>query len=121
MNKVLIAIGSNYDAESRIEDVRVLLQDSFGEVVFSPTMQTKDVNMEGPDFINLVAVFHTNLSYQQVNALFKKLQTDCGNSEEARRRNEVAMDLDILAFNNRLYHLNDWKRPYIQQLVAKII
>lgn len=121
MNKILIAIGSNHEAERRMDEVRVLLQDSFGDIVFSPSIQTKDINMEGPDFINMVAVFHTSLSYQQVNTLLKKLQSTCGNSEEARSRHEVAMDLDILAVNNRLYHLNDWKRPYIQQLVNTIL
>ena len=121
MNKILIAIGSNHEVERRMNEVRVLLQDSFGDVVFSPSMQTKDINMEGPDYINMVAVFHTSLSYQQVNSLLKKLQSMCGNSEEARSRHEVAMDLDILAFNDRLYHLNDWQRPYIKQLVNTIL
>ena len=121
MNKILIAIGSNHEAERRMNEVRVLLQDSFGDVVFSPSMQTKDINMEGPDYINMVAVFHTSLSYQQVNSLLKKLQSMCGNSEEARSRHEVAMDLDILAFNDRLYRLNDWQRPYIKQLVNTIL
>lgn len=121
MNKILIAIGSNHEAEKHLDEVRVLLQDSFSDIVFSPSMQTKDINMEGPDYLNMVAVFHTGLSYQQVNSLLKKLQSMCGNSEEARSRHEVAMDLDILAFNNRLYHLNDWQRPYIQELVNTIL
>lgn len=121
MNKILIAIGSNHEAERRMNEVKVLLQVFFSDIVFSPSMQTKDINMEGPDYINMVAVFHTSLSYQQVNSLLKKLQTMCGNSEEARSRHEVAMDLDILAFNDRLYHLNDWQRPYIKQLVNTIL
>ena len=88
MNKILIAIGSNHEAERRMNEVRVLLQDSFGDVVFSPSMQTKDINMEGPDYINMVAVFHTSLSYQQVNSLLKKLQSMCGNSETAKHVRE---------------------------------
>ena len=76
MNKILIAIGSNHEAERRMDEVRVLLQGFFSDIVFSPSMQTKDINMEGPDYINMVAVFHTSLSYQQVNSLLKKLQKD---------------------------------------------
>ena len=119
MNKVLIAIGSNHDAERHLEEVRILLKDSFGNgIVFSPTIQTADVNKEGPDYINALAVITTSMNYQKVKALLKQLETMCGNTKEARKRHEVAMDLDILAFNNRRYHLNDWNRNYIQELMG---
>lgn len=121
MNKILIAIGSNHDAERHLEEVRILLKDSFGDdIVFSPTLQTADVKKEGPDFINALAVITTNMSYQEVKALLKKLEEKCGNTKEARKRHEVAMDLDILAFNNRRYHLNDWNRSYIQELIKHL-
>lgn len=121
MNKILIAIGSNHDAERHLEEVRILLKDSFGnDIVFSPTLQTADVNKEGPDFINALAVITTNMSYQEVKAFLKQLEKKCGNCKEARKRHEVAMDLDILAFNNRRYHLNDWNRSYIQELIKHL-
>lgn len=121
MNKVLIAIGSNHDAERHLEEVRILLKDSFGNgIVFSPTMQTADVNKEGPDYINVLAIFETHLSYREVNSILKQLEIRCGDTKEKRKQHEVAMDLDILAFNQRRYHLNDWKRNYIQELIGHL-
>lgn len=117
MNKVLIAIGSNHDAERHLKEVRFLLKDSFDNgIVFSPTMQTADVNKEGPDYINALAIFETHLSYREVNTMLKQLEIRCGDTKEKRKQHKVAMDLDILAFNHRRYHLNDWKRNYIQEL-----
>ena len=121
MNKVLIAIGSNHDAERHLEEVRILLKDSFGNgIVFSPTMQTADVNKEGPDYINALAIFETHLSYREVNSILKKLEIRSGYTKEKRKQHEVAMDLDILAFNQRRYHLKDWKRTYIQELLGHL-
>ena len=121
MNKVLIAIGSNHDAVRHLEEVRILLKDSFGNgIVFSPTMQTADVNKEGPDYINALAIFETHLSYREVNSMLKQLEIRCGDTKEKREQHEVAMDLDILTFNQRRYHLKDWKRTYIQELLGHL-
>ena len=121
MNKVLIAIGSNHDAERHLDEVRILLKDSFGDdIVFSPTMQTEDVNKEGPDFINALAIIETDLTYREVNSMLKQLEIRCGDTKEKRKQHEIVMDLDILAFNYRRYHLKDWERTYIQELIKHL-
>ena len=43
-----------------------------------------------------------------------------GGSKGEHRKGIVRIDLDILYFDDRKYHEEDWKRSYIRRLLAEM-
>lgn len=122
MKEVLIAIGSNHLARKHIKQAKELLLLTFGrEIVFSSVIKTKAVDIQSPDFLNCVAYFHTDDTYEKVRKQLKQMETVCEDTRQKRMRNIVEMDLDILSYDGLRHHQKDWNRDYIHQLTSELI
>lgn len=118
---LIIAMGSNYNQESHIEDAKELLRATFKDVTFSEPMWTKPIGLKGSDmFLNMVAVARSTYSKQFVEDALKYTEKKCGRKASGSHRGLIALDLDLLRFDDELLRADDWKRGYIKKLFRQI-
>lgn len=118
-SRVLVAVGSNYDAEECIATAQRILNKEFPNIRFSKVVETKAIGIEGsPPFRNFLAAFDTAMSVHELNVFLKKIEYACG--RDSRNRNEIPLDVDLLSYNGIRYHVSDWNRPYIRSLLDEL-
>ena len=65
--------------------------------------------------MNQLITGKTELSIEELSLQLKEIE-----AEVHRTKKLVTIDLDLMQYDNQRYHLNDWPRPYIQQLLDDI-
>ncbi|MCR5129843.1 MAG: 2-amino-4-hydroxy-6-hydroxymethyldihydropteridine diphosphokinase [Prevotella sp.] len=118
--ELIIAIGSNTSQQTNMKLARQMLIRQFGEVVFTRDLETTPIGLDSDSFLNCLACTQTTLMYRQVKTVLKQLEQEMGASEEEKAAGRVIIDLDILRFNGRRYHVKDWDRPYVKQLISEL-
>ena len=48
------------------------------------------------------------------------MEQTCGNTDRLREQGIVVLDIDILKYGDKKMHIDDWQRPYIQQLLKEM-
>ncbi len=118
-NKIILALGSNTDQEMNMMKVEQLLKDLFGEVAFSTQLWTMPIGLTSEKFINCLAFIKTTHGLPQVSRAIKQLERKCGNTKAERSKGLIKMDIDILKFNDTIFHEDDWERNYIKTLMKQ--
>lgn len=101
MEEVYIGIGSNLEPIKNIKKVKKELKKYF-KCYFSKTYPYKSMGFKGPDFLNLVAKFSTNLDLIEVQKIFSKIETFLGRGENQHGLSNRVIDIDILLFGNKV-------------------
>ncbi len=117
---ILLALGSNSQPLAKMAEAKSLLGRIFQDISFSREIWTKPIGVGGDDFRNSIAYASTNLSLSQVLSKLKEVETLCGRTPEESMRNIIKMDVDLLKYDYQCYHEDDWKRPYIRQLIEEM-
>ena len=65
--------------------------------------------------MNRLAIAKTSLSVEEVERTLKAIE-----AESRRSPKHVTIDLDLMQYDDQHYHLKDWSRPYILQLIHDI-
>jgi len=112
MHAVLIAIGSNHQQAAHIQWACQRLSRLLTELQLSPRLWTADIHGSGSYYMNQLAYGHTTMTADRLTAVMKDIEAATG-----RSRQHVTLDLDLMLYDTQHYHLNDWDRPYIQQLL----
>ncbi len=99
MKEVYVGIGSNIEPKTYINKVKKELQDYF-ECIFSDNYKYDPVGFNGPEFINLVVKFRTNLPFKEVEEILSKIEISLGRNEGQRGFSNRVIDLDILLFGS---------------------
>ena len=125
VSAVLLALGSNYQAEKYLPRAREQLA-ALGEIQLSTAFQNPDFTatpeLPKPDYTNqcVYLTLTSAMTLQQLQQTFKKIESDCGRqrcSESIKNPiKKVAMDIDIL-----LIKLDDRKNSLINHLAPKKI
>ena len=66
--------------------------------------------------MNRLAVGNTPLTIAELERQLKETEARLG-----RTKQQVTIDLDLMLYDEKQYHLTDWPRAYIQQLLPDII
>ncbi len=112
---VIVAIGSNYHQAAHLHWVCQRLPLMLSNTRFSPVMWTPDHHHSGRYYMNQLLSGTTMHSPDDLIAALKDIEV------ESRRTSEkVTLDLDLMLYDDVRYHLNDWPRPYIQQLIPTL-
>lgn len=118
---IVMAMGTNVNQEANVERAKSLLLANFKSVSFSEQLWTMPIGLEGSDkFLNLVAVARTSRTQSQVEAALKYLENKCGRKRGSCNHGVVAMDLDLLRYDDEICHPDDWERDYIKKLVREM-
>lgn len=100
MTRVFVAAGSNVEPFANLRLARDELERSFGAVRLSTAWQNSAVGFDGPDFVNFVAAFDTELPVEAVIAELQRIEGLCGRARDAPKWAPRSMDLDILLYGD---------------------
>ncbi|MBH0064704.1 2-amino-4-hydroxy-6-hydroxymethyldihydropteridine diphosphokinase [Psychrobacter sp. SZ93C1] len=101
---VMLALGSNYQADKHLPRVRKDLA-ALGEILLSTPFQNPDftatIELPKPDYTNQCACLRLAkpVTLQQLQALFKQMEGECGRERLVVAKTlvkKVTMDIDIL-------------------------
>jgi 2-amino-4-hydroxy-6-hydroxymethyldihydropteridine diphosphokinase len=100
MRTVYVAAGSNVEPEDNLTTALAALRRQFPDLHVSRAYANQAVGFEGPDFINLVVGFDTDLSLEQLLAVLHEVESACGRGRTAPKWAPRRMDLDLLLFGD---------------------
>ena len=112
MTRVYVAAGSNVEPETNLARAGSELRRLFGAVDFSPAYRNRAVGFEGPDFINLVAGFDTDLPLPAVIGQLQRIESLCGRARNAPKWEPRSMDLDLLLYGEATINEDDLQIPH---------
>lgn len=121
MNKYLLCIGSNFDREHNMDRCRKQLSTLYPKSLFSEVVETEAFG-EGyvADFFNQIVVIETDEELAVVDRNLTEIELALGRLPDDKSKGIVKIDADLLAQNNIIVKPDDFKRPYILKLLAKI-
>ncbi len=115
-HRILIALGSNSRQNAHIQWASLRLSTFIGNTVFSKVLWTHDNSDSGCMYMNRLVAGTTDMTVDEIEQKLKETEKETG-----RTREEVTIDLDLMAYDDVRYHLRDWPRPYIQLLLADVL
>jgi len=119
LHHVILSLASNYEQERHLMEARRLLA-----CILQPTRYTEELWTEPfgkphrPDmYINQLLYATTSLSVEDLLKRLKSIELQMGRTAEERGEGIVRIDLDLMKYDDDIYHPRDWERPYIQRLL----
>jgi 2-amino-4-hydroxy-6-hydroxymethyldihydropteridine diphosphokinase len=114
----IISLASNCCQEENLAEAQCRLS----QILFSPSytdaIWTEPINSHlSSRYLNQLVYAQTSLTVDALQAALKQLECEMGRTPDDRDKGIVRIDLDLLQFDSDRYHLRDWNRPYVQQLL----
>ena len=114
VNSVVLALGSNHNAERHLATVRKKLTE-LGEIKLSTAFKNPDITATPtqlkPDYINqcVCLALESSMTLQQLQQRLKQFENDCDRQRQAdpNALQQVTMDIDILLV--RLEGDSEWR------------
>ena len=90
-----------------------------GKILHSPlsSLLSPLSSLHSPLYLNQLVYAQTLLTVDELQTQLKHLECEMGRTADDRAKGVVRIDLDLLQYDSDRYHLRDWNRPYIQQLL----
>lgn len=104
MPRVFVSIGSNIDRDRNVQSALAALARNFGAVRASTVYQCPAEGFVGDDFYNLVVVFETTESIEDLHARLAEIETAHGRTRDGPRFGPRPLDLDILLYGSLVRH-----------------
>ncbi len=100
MPEVYVAAGSNIQPELNLRGALSALKRRLGELRVSKAYRNQAVGFDGPEFINLVIGFETELTLTEVLSVLQAVEGLCGRPRKAPKFEPRSMDLDLLIYGD---------------------
>ena len=113
---ILVALGSNYHQVAHIHWASQRLLYLLSDVRLSRILWTQDIHGTGIRYANRLIAGRTSLTADELQQQLKAIE-----AEPRRTKARVTIDLDLMQYGDQRFHLQDWPRPYIQQLLGETI
>lgn len=75
--------------------------------------------MSDEKYLNFLACYFTEDESEQIVAKTKQMETQCGNTKLLRKEGKIAMDIDLLKYDDQRFHESDWSRDYVKKLIKQ--
>ena len=112
MNSVTISLGSNSPDK---ETLLTLAMGHIAQMVVCSTPAYIDENQHYKNpYLNIVARLETELDYESLNKRFKELEIMMGRKKGSRNDDPVALDIDIVIFNDTVMRARDLNSSYFK-------
>lgn len=126
-HKVIIALGTNRNTSagdissaSSVFDVALrLIQPLVANIVRSDAVFTEPVGVVSPMFCNQVIICNTELQLEVLERELKAVERQMGRSAD-KNSVDIAIDIDILKYDDTMMHQADWEREYIKILLKSM-
>lgn len=117
---IIISIASNDQQEQNLSEARRCLGQILSDLHYTDELWTEPYHAKNSSrlYLNQLAYATTTFNAQELNAELKKIEKQMGRTPEQKQQGIVTIDLDLMQHNGQRYHLTDWERPYIQQLLV---
>ena len=123
---IIISLASNDNQEVNMAAAREQLTQLLTEVHFTSAIWTEPVGNDQWSVVSGQSNKYLNQLCRGTTALGEGLLCEVLKETEkrlGRTKNEdgiVAIDLDLLQYDNRKHHLRDWSRIYVKDLISKL-
>ena len=118
-HQIIISLASNKNQEARLEAAREQLVQLLTECHFTSAMWTEPIHSSRKEpYLNQLCMGTTSLGEGLLCEVLKETEKRLG-----RTKNEdgiVAIDLDLLQYDERRHHLRDWERNYVKDLLNEL-
>ena len=118
-HQIIISLASNKNQEANLTAAREQLTQLLSEVHFTSAIWTDPINsIRQEPYLNQLCKATTSFSMNLLNEVLKETEKRLG-----RTHNEdgiVTIDLDLLQYDKAQYHLRDWSRSYVKNLIDEI-
>ena len=116
---IIISLASNEDQEAHLAAAREQLTQLLTEAHFTSAIWTEPVNTSRKAlYLNQLCQGTTALGVNLLGEVLKETERRLG-----RIHNEdgiVAIDLDLLQYDDQKFHLRDWNRDYVKNLLNEL-
>lgn len=121
MHRIILSIGTNFNRESNAKLVKEIISEAYQKVQFSEELLTKPVGdaINDEKYLNFLAYCFTEDEPDQIVAKTKQMETQCGNIKLLRKEGKIAMDIDLLKYDDQRFHESDWSRDYVKKLIKQ--
>jgi len=118
-HEVIISIASNENQEANLAKARELLKTIVPKLTFTNELWTEPVNTTRKSmYLNQLCKGITELGPNLLSEVLKETERRLG-----RRHNEegiVVIDLDLLQYDKERFHIKDWERNYVKDLIKEL-
>ena len=116
---IIISLASNHHPEANLEAARAQLSQLLTELHFTRTIYTEPIgSLCQAQYLNQLCEGTTALGFNLLNEVLKEIEKRLG-----RTHNEdgiVAIDLDVLAYDDERHNLRYWERSYAKDLINEL-
>ena len=116
---IIISLASNFNQEANLEAARAQLTQLLTEAHFTSAIWTEPINsLRSEPYLNQLCKGTTAFGFNLLNEILKETE-----KRQGRTHNEdgiVTLDLDILQYDDEKFHLRDWSRNYVKDLINEL-
>ena len=121
-HSVLLCLASNVEQKRNMEAARILLSELIADFRYTSEHWTEPVTSHGDRhaerYLNQLATGRTELSVEALNLRLKKIEQLLGRKHD--KSGVVTIDIDLLLYDEARYHLRDWERDYVKNLLVEL-
>lgn len=118
-HQIIISLASNENQAQNLQAAREQLALLLKDLQFTSEHWTEPINsIRKEPYLNQLCSGTTNFGTNLLNEVLKEIEKRLG-----RTHNEdgiVTIDLDLLQYDNQQYHLRDWDRGYVKDLIDEL-
>ncbi len=97
---IYLGLGSNKDPERHLRAAIEALRTTFGEISLSPIYRSSAVGFEGEDFLNAVALVHTDWGVGEIKDYLTQLEDQHGRDRDQPKFSDRVLDIDLLLYDD---------------------
>ena len=118
-HQVIICLASNIDQKQHLEKAREQLTLLLSEMHFTTEHWTEPVHsIRQEPYLNQLCKGTTTFGVNLFGELLKEIEKRLGRKHE--EDGIVTIDIDLLQYDNQRYHLRDWERDYVKDLLSEL-
>ena len=126
LHHIIISLASNFNQEANLEAARTALTQLLVEAHFTSAIWTEPVgnvqcsmfNVQSEKYLNQLCSGTTAFGPNLLSEVLKETE-----KRQGRTHNEdgiVTLDLDLLQYDDERFHLRDWERYYVKNLINEL-
>lgn len=119
-HQLIISIGTNVEHEFNLALAKKTLHALLPDIDFTTERWTEPENVDSDKFLNCLAMATTRHGAKQIIRAFKQIERKCGDTKGKRSKGTITVDIDMLKFDDEIYHQEDWQRDYVKVLMKEI-
>jgi len=121
IHNIYISLGSNIAPVENLPRAFSLLRKYVAVELVSGVWETPPADSEGPNYLNAVALIHTDLALLQLkHQVLRRIEADLGRVRTSDKNTPRPIDLDIILVDGKIIDPIVWTRAFVVIPLAEI-